>query len=57
MEAAYEEKAMLETMDHPNVIKNLSFFENDTFICIVTDLMISDLRQMLETFREPLLES
>ena len=57
MEAAYEEKAMLDKMNHQNVIKNLSFFENDAFICIVTDLMIFDLKKMLDTFREPLPES
>ena len=57
MEAAYEEKAMLDKMNHQNVIKNLFFFENDAFICIVTDLMIFDLKKMLDTFREPLPES
>ena len=57
LEAAYEENAMLEKMNHENVIKNLSFFENDAFMCIVTDLMIFDLKKMLDNFREPLPES
>ena len=57
LEAVYGEMAMLDKMNNQNIIKNLSFFENDVFMCIVTDLMIFDIRKMLDTFREPLTES
>ena len=57
LQAAYKEKSLLDKMDHQNVIKNLSYFENDNVICIVTDLMLFDMKTMLQNFREPLSET
>lgn len=57
LQAAHFEKSLLDKVDHPNVIKDLAYFESNSFICMVTELMTYDLRQMLKVMKGPLQES
>ena len=54
LEQAHFEKSMLDSIDHPNIIKDLAYFESNSFICMVTELMTYDMRMMLKQLNDPL---
>ena len=45
--AAKLEKRLMERLDHANVMKLLDYFEDGDFICMVMDLMVDDMRNLM----------
>ena len=47
LNSAYFEHSMMKDLDHPNILKSTSYFEDANYIAIVQELMSADLRTIL----------
>lgn len=52
LENTYSEKRLMTSMDHENILKEISHFENNNYICMVTELMDDDVRDMKKKMPE-----
>ena len=46
-QAVKMEKRLMQSLDHPNIMKLLDYFEDDRHIYMVMDLMIDDVRNVM----------
>lgn len=56
IQLARREMTMMELMDHKNIIKLNSSFEDDTFLILIMDKMFDDLRNIVMDFSSPMEE-
>ena len=56
LQNAYNERQLLASLDHQNIIKESHHFENNNYICMITELMDNDVRDMKTKMTELMTE-
>ena len=56
LSSAYLESSLTKQLGHPNILKRKAFYEDNDYVCIVFELMASDLRQFLIEHEAPMSE-
>ena len=44
LEDAYKERRIMNIFSHHNILNELYFFENNNYICVITEMMQMDVR-------------
>lgn len=52
LENAYNERKLMREVDHENVLKETSYFENNNYICMVSEQMDCDVRDKKTKMRD-----
>ena len=56
LNAAYLEHSLVKTFDHENILASKAYFEDNEYVIIVSQLMSSDMRDMIVELNSPISE-
>lgn len=57
LNSAHFEYSIVKELDHPNILSSKGFYEDSDYLCIVSELMSSDLRALLVELEAPMTET